>query len=103
MLPLRTFLSYCLGILQVNEGFPFSIALSWKPDSQNNESQQTVVFPKGNPIPSVKVLTFLRSNTFAVDVLNVETEDSQITEKISTYTVQIIINICQLYLIHAQV
>ncbi|XP_047096322.1 heat shock 70 kDa protein 15-like [Lolium rigidum] len=72
---------------QVNEGFPFSIALSWKPDSQNNEPQQTVVFPKGNPIPSVKALTFYRLNTFAVDVLNVETDDLQITEKISTYTI----------------
>ncbi|XP_051180858.1 heat shock 70 kDa protein 15 [Lolium perenne] len=72
---------------QVNEGFPFSIALSWKPDSQNNEPQQTVVFPKGNPIPSVKALTFYRSNTFAVDVLNVQTDDLQITEKISTYTI----------------
>ncbi|KAE8772619.1 Heat shock 70 kDa protein 4L [Hordeum vulgare] len=72
---------------QVNEGFPFSIALSWKPDSQNNEPQQTVVFPKGNPIPSVKALTFYRSNTFAVDVLNVKTEDSQETQKISTYTI----------------
>jgi heat shock protein 4 len=86
--------SYCLDILQVNEGFPFSIALSWKPDSQNNEPQQTVVFPKGNPIPSVKALTFYRSNTFAVDVLNVQTDDLQITEKISTYTVHSIINIC---------
>jgi len=72
---------------QVNEGFPFTIALSWKPDSQNNESQQTVVFPKGNPIPSVKALTFYRSNTFVVDVLNVETDDLQITQKISTYTI----------------
>ncbi|VAH15207.1 unnamed protein product [Triticum turgidum subsp. durum] len=43
---------------QVNEGFPFSVALSWKPDAQNNESQQTVVFPKGNPMPSIKALTF---------------------------------------------
>uniref|UniRef100_A0ACD5U7P9 Uncharacterized protein n=1 Tax=Avena sativa TaxID=4498 RepID=A0ACD5U7P9_AVESA len=72
---------------QVNEGFPFTIALSWKTDSQNNESQQTVVFPKGNPIPSVKALTFYRSNTFVVDVLNVETDDLQITQKISTYTI----------------
>ncbi|GJM94812.1 hypothetical protein PR202_ga11491 [Eleusine coracana subsp. coracana] len=54
---------------QVNEGFPFSIALSWKPDSQNNTPHQTVVFPKGNPIPSVKALAFYRSNTFEVDVL----------------------------------
>ncbi|VAH15202.1 unnamed protein product [Triticum turgidum subsp. durum] len=69
---------------QVNEGFPFSVALSWKPDAQNNESQQTVVFPKGNPMPSIKALTFYRSSTFAVDVLNVDTDDLQITHKIST-------------------
>ncbi|KAM0912756.1 hypothetical protein ACQ4PT_012577 [Festuca glaucescens] len=72
---------------QVNEGFPFSVALSWKPDAQNNESQQTVVFPKGNPIPSIKALTFYRSTTFPVDVLNVDTDDLQITQKISTYTI----------------
>ncbi|VAH15203.1 unnamed protein product [Triticum turgidum subsp. durum] len=72
---------------QVNEGFPFSVALSWKPDAQNNESQQTVVFPKGNPMPSIKALTFYRSSTFAVDVLNVDTDDLQITHKISTYTI----------------
>ncbi|KQK07192.1 heat shock 70 kDa protein 15 [Brachypodium distachyon] len=72
---------------QVNEGFPFSVALSWKPDSPGNEAQQTVVFPKGNPIPSIKALTFYRSNTFAVDVLNVDTDDMQITQKISTYTI----------------
>jgi heat shock protein 4 len=72
---------------QVNEGFPFSVALSWKPDAQNNEPQQTVVFPKGNPIPSIKALTFYRSTTFPVDVLNVDTDDMQITQKISTYTI----------------
>ncbi|GJN35845.1 hypothetical protein PR202_gb24657 [Eleusine coracana subsp. coracana] len=73
--------------LMVNEGFPFSIALSWKPDSQNNTPHQTVVFPKGNPIPSVKALTFYRSDTFEVDVLYVDTGDSQIAQKISTYTI----------------
>ncbi|KAK3140544.1 hypothetical protein QOZ80_5AG0402430 [Eleusine coracana subsp. coracana] len=72
---------------QVNEGFPFSIALSWKPDSQNNTPHQTVVFPKGNPIPSVKALAFCRSNTFEVDVLYVDTGDSQIAQKISAYTI----------------
>ncbi|GJN35846.1 hypothetical protein PR202_gb24658 [Eleusine coracana subsp. coracana] len=72
---------------QVNEGFPFSIALSWTPDSQNNTPHQTVVFPKGNPIPSVKALTFYRLNTFEVDVLYVDTGDSQIAQKISTYTI----------------
>jgi len=74
-------------LLQVNDGFPFSIALSWKPDSQNSAPQHTVVFPKGNAIPSVKALTFYRSSTFEVDVLYIDTGDSQIPQKISTYTV----------------
>ena len=76
-----------LTFLQVNDGFPFSIALSWKPDPQNSEPQHTVVFPKGNAIPSVKALTFYRSSTFEVDVLYIDTGDSQIPQKISTYTV----------------
>jgi hypothetical protein len=74
-------------VFQVNDGFPFSIALSWKPDAQNNEAQQTVVFPKGNTLPSVKALTFYRSSTFTVDVVNVDMNDAQVLQKISTYTV----------------
>ena len=76
-----------LHFLQVNDGFPFSIALSWKPDAQNNETQQTIVFPKGNAIPSTKAMTFYRANTFAVDIVNVDTNDAQIEPKITTYTV----------------
>ncbi|KAG8053155.1 hypothetical protein GUJ93_ZPchr0001g30913 [Zizania palustris] len=72
---------------QVNEGFPFSIAMSWKPDSQNGDNQQTVVFPKGNPMPSIKALTFYRSNTFMVDVTYVDTGDFQIPPRISSYTI----------------
>ncbi|WCJ40716.1 Heat shock 70 kDa protein 14 [Euphorbia peplus] len=78
---------------QVNESFPFSIALSWKgaaPDSQNGTSdnqQNTVVFPKGNPIPSVKALTFLRSGTFTVDVVYADVSELQVPAKISTYTI----------------
>ncbi|KAJ1261991.1 hypothetical protein BS78_09G072100 [Paspalum vaginatum] len=72
---------------QVNDGFPFSISLSWKSDSQDSAPQQTLVFPKGNAIPSTKALTFYRSSTFEVDVLYVDTGDAQITQKISTYTI----------------
>ncbi|XP_058740542.1 uncharacterized protein LOC131612811 [Vicia villosa] len=59
---------------QVNESFPFSISLSWKgsgSDTQVNSpynKQSTLVFPKGNSIPSVKVLTFFKAGTFFVDV-----------------------------------
>lgn len=80
------------SLLKVNEHFPFSIALSWKgaaSDSQNgalDNQQSTVVFPKGNPIPSVKALTFYRSGTFSVDV---HYTDSDQQGKISTYTVRV--------------
>ncbi|KAL5756175.1 hypothetical protein ACOSQ2_020921 [Xanthoceras sorbifolium] len=78
---------------QVNESFPFSIALSWKgsaPEAQNEaaENQQsTIVFPKGNPIPSVKALTFYRSGTFTIDVQYADVSELQLPAKISTYTI----------------
>ncbi|KAH7547302.1 hypothetical protein FEM48_Zijuj01G0295300 [Ziziphus jujuba var. spinosa] len=78
---------------QVNESFPFSIALSWKgaaPDAQNgatDNQQSTVVFPKGNPIPSVKALTFYRAGTFSVDVQYADVSELQAPAKISTYTI----------------
>ncbi|KAL5538078.1 hypothetical protein UlMin_043487, partial [Ulmus minor] len=78
---------------QVNESFPFSIALSWKgyaPDAQNGAAENqpsTVVFPKGNPIPSVKALTFYRSGTFSIDVQYADVSELQAPAKISTYTI----------------
>ncbi|GMH15960.1 hypothetical protein Nepgr_017801 [Nepenthes gracilis] len=78
---------------QVNESFPFSIALSWKGPAQETQSdvsesqQSTIVFPKGNSIPSVKALTFYRSGTFAVDILYADVSEVQAPAKISTYTI----------------
>ncbi|KAF7814286.1 heat shock 70 kDa protein 15-like [Senna tora] len=78
---------------QVNESFPFSISLSWKgsgPDAQESgpDSQlSTVVFPKGNAIPSVKALTFYRSGTFSVDVQYADVTELHAPAKISTYTI----------------
>lgn len=60
------------------------------PDSQNGaaENQQmSVVFPKGNPFPSVKVLTFYRPTTFSIDVMYADSSELQGHGKISTYTV----------------
>ena len=80
-------------VLKVNESFPFPIALSWKgaaPDAQNgvvDNQQGTVVFPKGNPIPSTKALTFYRSGTFTIDVQYADVSELQAPAKISTYTV----------------
>ncbi|KAF9690031.1 hypothetical protein SADUNF_Sadunf01G0153600 [Salix dunnii] len=78
---------------QVQECFPFSIAISWKgaaPDSQNgaaDNQQGTIVFPKGNPIPSIKALTFYRSGTFSIDVQYADVRELQAPDKISTYTI----------------
>ncbi|CAH2036585.1 unnamed protein product [Thlaspi arvense] len=78
---------------QVHESFPFSISLAWKgaaSDAQNGgaENQQsTIVFPKGNSIPSVKALTFFRSGTFSVDVQYSDVTELQAPPKISTYTI----------------
>lgn len=79
-------------IFQVNESFPFPIALNWKAlisDAENGAEQQhsTLVFPKGNPIPSIKALTFYRSDTFSVDVVYSDVSELQASPKISTYTV----------------
>ncbi|KAE9600486.1 hypothetical protein Lal_00046058 [Lupinus albus] len=78
---------------QVNESFPFSISLSWKgsdPDAQDSGAdtkQSALVFPKGNPIPSVKALTFYRLGTFSVDVQYDDVSGLQAPAKISTYTI----------------
>ncbi|PIA65092.1 hypothetical protein AQUCO_00100522v1 [Aquilegia coerulea] len=78
---------------QVTECFPFAIALSWKgsaPDSQNgavDQPQSTIVFPKGNILPSTKNLTFYRSSTFTVDVVYADVGGLNVPAKISTYTI----------------
>ncbi|KAJ0530731.1 putative Heat shock protein 70 family [Helianthus annuus] len=78
---------------QVQESFPFSIALTWKGSAQesqngNAENQQSsIVFPKGNQIPSVKALTFYRTGTFTVDLQYADVSELQAPPKISTYTI----------------
>ncbi|KAI7748651.1 hypothetical protein M8C21_012451, partial [Ambrosia artemisiifolia] len=78
---------------QVQENFPFSIALTWKGSAQESENghvenqQSSVVFPKGNQIPSVKALTFYRPGTFTVDLQYADVSELQASAKISTYTI----------------
>ncbi|XP_050232844.1 heat shock 70 kDa protein 15-like isoform X2 [Mercurialis annua] len=78
---------------QVHESFPFYIAASWKGaalDSQDGKAdnqQSSVVFPKGNAIPSVKALTFYRSGTFTIDLLYADAGELPVPAKISTYTI----------------
>ncbi|KAF5787313.1 putative Heat shock protein 70 family [Helianthus annuus] len=72
---------------QVQESFPFSIALTWKGSAQesqnrNAENQQSsIIFPKGNQIPSVKALTFYRTGTFTVDLQYADVSELQAPPK----------------------
>ncbi|XAR50623.1 hypothetical protein NMG60_11004992 [Bertholletia excelsa] len=78
---------------QVNESFPFPISLSWKsagPGGQNGVAENersTVVFPKGNPVPSVKALPIFGSETFTIDVQYADVTELKAPAKISTYTI----------------
>ncbi|XP_058226855.1 heat shock 70 kDa protein 15-like [Rhododendron vialii] len=78
---------------QVNESFPFPIALSWKGaalDTENggaDNQQSVIVIPKGNPIPSIKATTFSRSGTFTIDVQYGDVSELLAPAKISTYTI----------------
>jgi heat shock protein 4 len=79
---------------EVQDSFPFPIALSWKgsaPESDGGEeaSPNSIVFVKGNPIPSTKMLTFYRSGTFSIDVLYADTSELPplTAPKISTFTI----------------
>ncbi len=101
--------SFCTDVvcmafsLQVQDSFPFPIALSWKgsaPESDGGEeaSPNSIVFVKGNPIPSTKMLTFYRSGTFSIDVLYADTSELPplTAPKISTFTVCVLY--CYLFL-----
>lgn len=82
---------------EVQDAFPFSICLAWKGSAPEPEeggttgeaSCSSVVFPKGNPVPSTKMLTFYRSGTFLVDALYADMQDLPpgIPQKINTFTI----------------
>ncbi|KAL1551498.1 heat shock 70 kDa protein 14-like [Salvia divinorum] len=76
---------------QVIESFPFSIVLEWTmaaPDGTQTGAadmrQTTVVFYPGNPMPSLKALTFYRSGTFTIDLYYI---DGSGPLNLSTYTI----------------
>lgn len=79
--------------VKVNESFPFSISVSWKgsssdaQESGSDNKQSALIFPKGNPIPSVKALKIFRPATFSIDVQYDDVSGLQTPAKISTYSV----------------
>jgi heat shock protein 4 len=54
---------------EVEDVCPYPIAFSWAASEDGPASERTtsLVFPKGNPIPSAKMLTFFRSGVFPLD------------------------------------
>ncbi|KAH7280352.1 hypothetical protein KP509_37G063100 [Ceratopteris richardii] len=68
---------------EVQDAFPFNVCLAWKgaaPECEEGEtavenSLSSIVFPKGNAIPSTKMLTFYRSGSFLLDVMYADTHD----------------------------
>ncbi|KAG0585213.1 hypothetical protein M758_3G267900 [Ceratodon purpureus] len=79
---------------EVQDSFPFAIGLSWKgaaPETEGEEevSSNNVVFVKGNPVPSTKLLTFYRSSTFAIDAFYAETGElpPNMSPRIATFTI----------------
>ncbi|KAJ9538123.1 hypothetical protein OSB04_030856 [Centaurea solstitialis] len=81
---------------QVNEILPFSIALQWKGFSsmqryygEKENLRSCIVFPIGNPIPSVKSHTFYVSGTFSLEVQYAYATEMQAPAEISTFTVKV--------------
>jgi heat shock protein 4 len=54
---------------EVEDAAVYPVAFSWpqSEDEPGGESTSSLVFPKGNPMPSVKSLTFFRTGMFTLD------------------------------------
>ncbi|KAG6918066.1 hypothetical protein DXG01_016723 [Tephrocybe rancida] len=54
---------------------PYPIKVQWTPEPDSaDEDKELLVYPKGNPIPSTKVLTFYRKDTFDLEAVYAEPE-----------------------------
>eukprot|EP00475_Leptophrys_vorax_P044321 TRINITY_DN8840_c0_g1_i1.p1 TRINITY_DN8840_c0_g1~~TRINITY_DN8840_c0_g1_i1.p1 ORF type:complete len:844 (+),score=72.22 TRINITY_DN8840_c0_g1_i1:85-2616(+) len=90
---------------EVHDTYPFAIALSWKqataapagdapadgsaPAEDAAAVPNQVVFPKNNPLPSSKLLTFYRTEPFTIDAFyaNPEDQTAGANPRIGTFTV----------------
>ncbi|KAJ9537815.1 hypothetical protein OSB04_030548 [Centaurea solstitialis] len=80
---------------QVQEISPFPIALKRRCFTtiqhyhfeEKGDLERYIVFPRGNPIPSVKAWVFYESRTFNLDVQYADASELQAPAKISTFTI----------------
>ncbi|KAG6827596.1 hypothetical protein H0H92_011193 [Tricholoma furcatifolium] len=57
----------------VHDITPYPIKVQWTPEPDStDEDKELLVYPKGNPIPSTKVLTFYRKDTFDLEAVYAE-------------------------------
>jgi len=74
--------------VQIQDIYPYAIALSWKqasgasgPSTNGAEGAEDgaqgnqIVFTKANPLPSSKLLTFYRTETFTIDAFYADAQD----------------------------
>ncbi|CAK9166911.1 unnamed protein product [Ilex paraguariensis] len=74
--------------LQVQDSFPFSIGFT-SGEGPISTVSNGVLFPKGHPFPSVKMLTLHRSNTFHIEVFCSDQNElpPDTSPKISKFTI----------------
>ncbi|KAF8069980.1 heat shock protein 70 family [Lyophyllum atratum] len=51
---------------------PYSIKVQWSPEPTDPDEKELLVYPRGNTIPSTKVLSFYRKDTFDLEAVYAE-------------------------------
>lgn len=74
--------------MQVQDSFPFSIGFS-SDKGPIGTGSNGMLFPKGQPIPSIKILTFQRSSLFRLEAFYANQNELPpgVPSKISSFTV----------------
>eukprot|EP00898_Chlorokybus_atmophyticus_P007497 jgi/Chlat1/7749/Chrsp66S07221 len=73
---------------EVIDVYPYSVSFTWTNSGDaGNALSTTVVFPKGNPIPSTKMLTFYRNDPFTIEAHYTDPKElpEGVTARIGTF------------------
>ena len=83
--------------MQVQDSIPFSIGIASDEGPISTASNPNgILFPKGQPSPSAKVLTFQRSSSFRLEVFYANPDElpAGVSSKISCFTVSLVVYLC---------
>lgn len=67
----------------MNDVTAYPIKVQWTPTAEDPDERELLVFPRGNPIPSTKILSFFRKDAF--DLEAVYAEPASLPGKISPF------------------